>query len=66
MFELIQLLKAGAFDDKPTPVIYNQDLAGLFTSIDADRFVQSWHLMLYFLSGTMSTQPDELVSVKPS
>ena len=66
VFELIQLLKKGDFDFQPTPQIYNQDLAGFFTSIDTDRFVTSWHLTLHFLSSTMNTQPDELFSVKPS
>ena len=46
VFELIHLLKQGDFDSKPTPHIYNQDLAGFFTSIDTDRFVTSWHLTL--------------------
>ena len=63
VFELIQLLKQGDFDSHPTPQIYNQDLAGFFTSIDTDRFVTSWHLTLHFLSSTMNTQ---LFSVKPS
>ena len=54
VFELIQLLKQGDFDTKPTPQIYNQDLAGFFTSIDTDRFVASWHLTLHFLSSTMN------------
>ena len=66
VFELIQLLKQGDFDTQPTPLIYNQDLAGFFTSIDTDRFVTSWHLTLHLLSSMMNTQPDELFSVKPS
>ena len=66
VFELIQLLRQGDFDNHPTPLIYNQDLAGFFTSIDTDRFVTSWHLTLHFLSSTMNTQPGELFSVKPS
>ena len=66
VYELIQLLKQGDFDSRPTPQIYNQDLAGFFTSIDTDRFVTSWHLTQHFLSSTMNTQADELFSVKPS
>ena len=66
VFELIQLLKRGDFDTQNTPLIYNQDLAGFFTSIDTDRFVTSWHLTLHFLTSTMNTHPDEILSVKPS
>ena len=36
------------------------------TSIDTQRFVDSWHLMLQYLASTMSTPPDEIISVKPS
>ena len=65
VFEFIQLLKRGDFDTQTTPLIYNQDLAGFFTSIDTDRFVTSWHLTLHFQSSTMNTHPDEILSVKP-
>ena len=60
VFEVIQLLKTAQFDDKSTPLIYNQDLAGFFTSIDTDRLVYR-HLMPYFLPSTMSTQSDEIL-----
>ena len=59
VFDLIKLLKNLA-----TPRIHNQDLAGFFTSIDTDRFIDSWRLTLKFLSSTMSTDPDEIISVK--
>jgi len=39
VFDLIKLLKNTDFDGFPTPQIYNQDLAGFFTSIDTDRFL---------------------------
>ena len=64
VFDLIKYLKDTNFDDQPTPKIYNQDLAGFFTSIDTDRFIDSWRLTLKFLSPTMSTNPDEIISVK--
>ena len=64
VFDLIKSLKDTNFDDMPTPTIYNQDLAGFFTSIDTDRFIDSWRLTLKFLSSTMSTNPDEIISVK--
>ena len=64
VFDLIQLLKNTDFDNLPTPRIHNQDLAGFFTSIDTDRFIDSWRLTLQFLSTIMSTDPDEIISVK--
>ena len=64
VFDLIKSLKDTNFDDMQTPKIYNQDLAGFFTSIDTDRFIDSWRLTLKFLSSTMSTDPDEIISVK--
>ena len=66
VFDLIQYLMTSDFDASPTPQIYNQDLAGFFTSIDTDRFIDSWHLTLQYLSATMSTNPDEILSVKPT
>ena len=64
VFDLIKLLKDTDFDSLPTPRIHNQDLAGFFTSIDTDRFIASWRLTLQFLSTLMSTDPDEIISVK--
>jgi len=64
VFDLIKLLKNTDFDTLPTPQIYNQDLAGFFTSIDTDRFLDSWRLTLKYLSSTMSTESDEIISVK--
>ena len=64
VFDLIKLLKDTDFDTLPTPRIHNQDLAGFFTSIDTDRFIDSWRLTLQFLSTLMSTGPDEIISVK--
>ena len=64
VFDLIKLLKNTDFDNLPTPRIHNQDLAGFFTSIDTDRFIDSWRLTLKYLSSIMSTDPDEIISVK--
>ena len=66
VFDLIKLLKNTDFDSIPAPQIYNQDLAGFFASIDTTHFVGSWRLTLYYLSSTMSTNPDEIISVKPT
>jgi hypothetical protein len=54
------------FDAIPTPQIYNQDLAGFCTSIDTDRFLDSWRRTLHYLSSIMSTNPGEIISVKPT
>ena len=64
VFDLMKLLKDTDFDTLPTPRIHNQDLAGFFISIDTDRFIDSWRLTLQFLSALMSTDPDEIISVK--
>ena len=64
VFDPIQLLKNTDFDNLPTPRIHNQDLAGFFTSIDTDRFIDSWRITLQFLSTIMSTDPDEIISAK--
>ena len=37
-----------------------------FISIYTDRFLDSWRLTLYYLLSTMSTNPDEIMSVKPT
>ena len=59
-------IKSLDLDHPTTPEIYNQDLAGFFTSIDTGRFVDSWRLTLQYLSSTTSTEPDEILSVKPT
>ena len=45
--------------------IYNQDLSGFFISIDSDRFLQSWYMLLRFLEPSMSVQENEFFSVSP-
>ena len=66
VFNLIKRLQELDFDTINLPRLYNQDLAGFFARIDTQRFVDSWHLMLQYLTSTMSTHPDEIISVKPS
>ena len=66
VFDLINHLKNYQWNQHTSPQIYNQDLAGFFTSIDTDRFIDSWRLTLHYLSATMSTHPDELFSIKPT
>ena len=66
VFQLLKLLRdyATTMTDHSLRV-YNQDLAGFFISIDTDRFLQSWQLLLRFLSPHMSTGADEYFSVSP-
>jgi len=46
-------------------ILVNQDLAGFFTSIDQDRFVRSWFMLLDFLRPKMNVSDDEAFSVYP-
>ena len=55
---------------KSTPVdadliLVNQDLAGFFTSIDQDRFVVAWFMLLDFLRPNMNVSDKEAFSVYP-
>ena len=66
VYQLLKLLRnyATTMTDNPLRV-YNQDLAGFFISIDTDRFLQSWQLLLRFLAPHMSTGNDEYFSISP-
>ena len=46
-------------------ILVNQDLAGFFTSIDQDRFVRSWLMLLDFLRPRMNVANNEVFSVYP-
>ena len=48
-----------------SPNIYNQDLAGFFTSIDQQRFLGAWHMLLDFLRPHMDVSDNEVFSVYP-
>ena len=61
LFDLIKLHQTTDFDTALTPLIFNQDLARFFTSIDMNRFIDSWYLLLKFLNHIMNTNPDELL-----
>eukprot|EP00435_Cladocopium_sp_Y103_P026034 s2236_g6.t1 len=45
-----------SFVDAP---LFNQDLAGFFTSIEPDRFIGSWYMLLDFLRPKMNVNNDE-------
>ena len=46
-------------------ILVNQDLAGFFTSIDQDRFVRSWFMLLDFLRPKVNVANNEVFSVYP-
>ena len=45
--------------------VYNQDLAGFFTSIDQQRFLGAWYMLLDFLRPHMDVSDNEVFSVYP-
>ena len=45
--------------------IFNQDLAGFFTSIEPSRFIGSWYMLLDFLRPKMNVNDDQTFSVYP-
>ena len=66
VYQLLKLLReyATKMADKDLR-IYNQDLSGFFISIDSDRFLQSWYMLLRFLEPSMSVHENEFFSVSP-
>ena len=46
-------------------ILVNQDLAGFFTSIDQDRFIGAWFMLLDFLRPHMDVSDNEAFSVYP-
>ena len=63
VYTLLSILKSAPVD--ADLILVNQDLAGFFTSIDQDRFVGSWFMLLDFLRPTMNVSDDEVFSVYP-
>ena len=45
--------------------LYNQDLAGFFTSIVQQRFIGAWHMLLDLLRPHMNVGDNEVFSVYP-
>ena len=45
--------------------LYNQDLAGFFTSIDQQRFIGAWYMLLDFLRPHMDVSENGVFSVYP-
>ena len=63
VYTLLSVLKSAPVD--ADLVLVNQDLAGFFTSIDQDRFVGSWFMLLDFLRPNMNVSDNEAFSVYP-
>lgn len=58
-----------AFAPKKTSIVlamFNQDLAGLFISIDTPRFLEGCAMLLKFLSSQMSAGTGEFFSFRPT
>ena len=63
VYTLLPILKSAAVD--ADLILINQDLAGFFTSIDQDRFVGAWVMLLDFLRPHMDVSDNEASSVYP-
>ena len=63
VYHLLSILRSAPIHDDL--ILVNQDLAGFFTSIDQDRFVRSWFMLLDFLRPKMNVSNEEVFSVYP-
>jgi hypothetical protein len=63
VYTLLSILKSAPVD--ADLILVNQDLAGFFTSIDQDRFVGAWFMLLDFLRPNMNVSGSEAFSVYP-
>ena len=63
VYTLLSILREAPVD--ADLLLVNQDLAGFFTSIDQERFIRSWFMLLDFLRPKMNVYDDEVFSVYP-
>ena len=63
VYMLLSILKSAPVD--ADLILVNQDLAGFFTSIDQDRFIGAWFMLLDFLRPNMDVSDNEVFSVYP-
>ena len=63
VYTLLSILRSAPVD--ADLILVNQDLAGFFTSIDQDRFLRSWFMLLDFLRPKMNVYDEEVFSVYP-
>ena len=63
VYTLLSILTSAPIDAEL--ILVNQDLAGFFTSIDQDRFIGAWFMLLDFLRPHMDVSDNEAFSVYP-
>ena len=63
VYTLLSILREAPVD--ADLILVNQCLAGFFTSIDQERFIRSWFMLLDFLRPKMNVYDDEVFSVYP-
>eukprot|EP00435_Cladocopium_sp_Y103_P052640 s290_g16.t1 len=63
VYELLAILKS--IPENQSLRLFNQDLAGFFTSIEPDRFIGAWYMLLDFLRPKMNVNNEEVFSVYP-
>ena len=63
VYTLLSILREAPVD--ADLILVNPDLAGFFTSIDQERFIRSWFMLLDFLRPKMNVCDDEVFSVYP-
>ena len=61
VYTLLEILRSAPVDAN----LVNQDLAGFFTSIDQERFIGAWFMLLDFLRPKMDVSDHEVFSVYP-
>ena len=63
VYTLLSILREAPVD--ADLILVNQDLAGFFTSIDQERLIRSWFMLLDFLRPKMNVCDDEVFSGYP-
>ena len=63
VYTFLSILKSAPTD--ADLILVNKDLAGFFTSIDQDKFIRSWFMLLDFLRPKMNVSDNEVFSVYP-
>ena len=58
VYTLLSILKSAPVD--ADLILVNQDLAGFFTSMDQDRFIGAWFMLLDFLRPHMNVSDNEV------
>eukprot|EP00435_Cladocopium_sp_Y103_P064796 s534_g26.t1 len=63
VYGLLTILKS--IPENQSLRLFNQDLAGFFTSIEPARFIGAWYMLLDFLRPKMNVNNEEVFSVYP-